>query len=154
MSNMQKAERYIPWKDAKSWRCIRCGRCCTTYIVPLKNHEAISLMRKYGPILVYYNGRYYLSKKADGTCIFLTKINNIAYCMNYLERPLCCKLYPFHVSRRPIEGLDEKRAEVEVNEGKLYLYVDALCPGVGQGYLIENFLTKVIELWRIYEYTG
>ncbi|MEM2136837.1 MAG: YkgJ family cysteine cluster protein [Candidatus Methanomethylicia archaeon] len=150
---MHRVERYIAWKDANRWRCIRCGKCCKEYIVPLKFSEAIALTRKYGPIAIYYNGRYYLSKKADETCIFLTKVGNIAYCMNYLERPLCCKLYPFHISRKPIEGIEEGNAEINVNGEKLYLYVDALCPGIGQGYYIREFITKIIEIWKIYEYT-
>ncbi|MCS7096878.1 MAG: YkgJ family cysteine cluster protein [Candidatus Methanomethylicia archaeon] len=144
------AEKYIPWKESGKWRCIRCGKCCVAYIVPLKTHEALSLMRTYGSVVVYYDGRYYLSKKADNSCIFLTKIGNIAYCINYLERPLCCKLYPFHISRRPIEGLSEKNAEINIYGKKLYLYVDALCPGIGQGYSIENFIMKIYELWRLY----
>ena len=115
--------------------------------------EAASFTRKYGPIVVYYNGKYYLSKKNDGSCIFLTYVNGTAYCMNYLERPLTCKLYPFHLSMKPIEGVSEENARINIGDMELYLYLDALCPGIGQGYRIEDFILKVIDLWRIYSST-
>jgi Fe-S-cluster containining protein len=150
---MERGERYIPWREAKLWRCIRCGECCRAYIAPLKINEAASLTRKYGPVVVYYNGKYYLSKKGDGSCIFLTKVNGIAYCTIYLERPLSCKLYPFHLSMKPMEGVSEENARIEFEDMELYLYLDSLCPGIGHGYRIEDFIPKIVDLWRIYSST-
>ncbi|RLE55056.1 MAG: YkgJ family cysteine cluster protein [Candidatus Methanomethylicota archaeon] len=148
---MGKVHNYIGWREAERWKCIRCGKCCEKYIVPLKFSEALTLTRKYGPVALNVNGKYYLTKKADGSCIFLNRKGPIAYCSIYLERPICCKLYPFHITRRPLKVGNPKSAELKWRGENVYLYVDSTCPGTGSGYPIRSLASKIIQLWGRYK---
>ena len=140
----------MQWREAKRWKCTRCGECCQAYIVPIKFIEALNYTRKYGEVTIYLKGKYYLTKKSDGSCIFLNKNSSITSCRIYLERPLTCKLYPFHITRKPIKDTDPKDAEININGEKYYCYVDAACPGVGRGYEIKYLIPKIFELWKKY----
>ncbi|RLE55337.1 MAG: hypothetical protein DRJ26_00930 [Candidatus Methanomethylicota archaeon] len=147
---MRRGHNYIGWKEAERWRCIRCGMCCRAFAVPLKFIEALQLTRKYGPIAIQAGGKYYLMKKPDDSCIFLAYNGPIAYCKIYLERPGCCKLYPFHVAKKPLQGVNPSTSEFKIRGKVLHVYVDAACPGVGRGFPIRNLIPKVIELWAKY----
>ncbi len=147
MGRGNPADRYLPWRDSRGWQCRRCGRCCVDYVVPLTAGEAMVYPIKYGPFVVVANrGRRYLLKRGDGSCIFLTYNNGVAYCNIYYQRPLACRLYPFYITRRPIEGLPAERAAYR----NLYVYLDRHCPGVNAGKGIETLVKKAVETWLTY----
>ncbi len=149
---MIRGHNYVGWKEVSKWRCIRCGQCCIAFAIPLKFIEALRLTRKYGPVVIQAGGKYYLAKKPDETCIFLKYNGPIAYCQIYLERPGCCKLYPFHISRKPLPNVNPSSAKALIGGETLYIYIDAACPGVDDrmGYPIKNLIPKAVELWKIY----
>jgi len=148
---MRKGHEYIGWREAETWRCMRCGYCCKAFAIPLKFIEALELTRRYGPVAMQIGEKYYLVKRNDGSCIFLRYNGPIAYCQIYLERPGCCRLYPFHITKKPLKGEGVKNAKIKINGTTLYLYVDAACPGVGVGYPIKNIIYKIVELWEKYK---
>lgn len=149
---MIRGHNYIGWRDAELWRCIRCGYCCKAFAIPLKFIEALHLTRKYGPVVIQAGGKFYLIKKPDDTCIFLKYEGPIAYCQIYLERPGCCKIYPFHVSKKPLPNIKPSTAKVNYHGETLYVYIDKSCPGVNvrAGYPIRNLIPKAIRLWKSY----
>ncbi len=90
-----------------------------------------------------------MMKKYDGSCIFLDYEEGKAKCLIYHNRPRVCRMYPFLVTRKPInrEGED---AEIRLGERRIYLYVDAVCPGVNTAENIYYLIGKVIEKWLHY----
>lgn len=104
---------------------------------------------KYGPVAVGYRGKYYLVKKYDGSCIFLDYERGVAKCLIYHDRPRVCRMYPFLVTRKPLNG-DGEDAEIRLGERKVYLYVDAVCPGVNTAENIHYLLGKILEKWLRY----
>jgi len=148
---MNKGHRYVPWRLVRSWRCIRCGRCCIVYSVPLLKSEVVNLTRKYGEVVVIRGGKYILKSKPNSECIFLSWINGKAYCRIYFERPLVCRLYPLYIRLIPLPNAGPPQlAEYTCNDGlTLYVYVDALCPGTNKrGFPIEFVVSQTVSIWR------
>ncbi|RLF16820.1 MAG: YkgJ family cysteine cluster protein [Thermoprotei archaeon] len=148
---MRGGHKYIPWRLVRSWKCIRCGRCCIVYSVPLTIKEAINLTRKYGNVVIERSGKQILRSKPNSECIFLLWRGGEAFCKIYFERPLVCKLYPLYIRLVPLlEAGPPQLAEYICADGLvLYVYVDALCPGVNrQGFPIEFIVSKTVDIWR------
>lgn len=146
-----RAHKYVPWRDVLSWRCIRCGKCCRIFSVPLTLAEALNIARKYGPFVVSRNNKLVLISKPNGDCIFLERYGNIAYCTIYPERPFVCRIYPFYVKLSPLKsGSSSKEALYVCDDGfEVYVYLDALCEGIDRGgYPVKGLVSKVVSLWR------
>lgn len=91
------------------WKCLHCGKCCKEIGLGLESSK-----------LEF--------DKKSGTC---SKFEDDA-CVDYLNRPLICMMYPFHPSR---EGL--ALGVVDFSIGKLL--IDSACPGFGHGgRIVEN----------------
>lgn len=147
----KKHHRYLPWRDVLGWRCIRCGRCCKEYLVPLTPGEAIRYSLTYGPVVIAYKNKYYLAKKIDGSCCFLTYVGGLAYCLIYYERPLACRLYPFYITKTPIKGIPEEKAIYPISRNRfVYVYIDSSCPGVNTVRNINSLVKEVIRIWQKY----
>ena len=145
-----RGHRYVGWRRVAGWTCIRCGSCCRRFVVTLTPGEAMYYTVKYGPVVLRYGREFYLAKKQDGSCVFLRTVEGKAYCLVYGDRPRVCRMYPFYVTQKPLSG---KGSDAEIIHGgrKLYLYVDALCPGVDTASNIEYLAKRVLEAWsRLY----
>ena len=143
------SHKYVAWRKVRGWTCIRCGLCCVKYLVSLTLGEAMYFQVKYGPVVFRKNNRYYLFMKPDGSCIFLTRHNGIAFCTIYNERPIVCRLYPFYITRKPLD--DDKNALYIFNEEKIYVYVDAVCPGVNRASNIKYIVDNIVKMWFKYQ---
>ena len=139
--------KYVPWRDVKGWRCLRCGKCCIDYLVELTPGEAIYYATKYGPVVFKYRNKFFLLPKPDGSCIFLRKYNGIYYCSIYYDRPRVCRLYPFYISYKSLRRDDKSRAEFNYNGETIYIYIDKECPGVDKARNIKELIPRVIRLW-------
>ena len=144
------AHEYVPYKTVSSWRCLRCGRCCIEYSVPLMLNEALRLIKKYGWVIERRGNKVVLASKPNGECIFLSRIGGLAYCTIYYERPLVCKLYPFYIRLKPLDETHRDKALYICEDNlKLYVYIDRKCPGVDRGgYPIEIIVPKIVKVWR------
>jgi len=107
----------------------------------------MNLARKYGIPLVARGAKYIMPCKANGSCLFLEESGEVTACSIYFERPFVCRMYPFHVSQRPLGG-GEEASYVDGDGVKLYVYVDASCRGVGYGKPITSLIPIVASLWR------
>ena len=134
----------IPWSQVRFWRCTGCGICCMYYNVTLKFDEWLRIVQKFG-IGVTEAGlnKLYLAKKADGSCIFLSKSNGVYYCMLQDMKPLACKLWPFKILSRPKYGRS-REAEFNYNGRRFYVYVDPFCPEIRLGKPMPIMIGKVI----------
>ncbi len=77
----------IPWRYVNSWNCIACGLCCREYDVVLKYPEWVKIIQTYG-IGATRPGinRFYLGKRANGSCIFLYKFSDRWLCgLQYMK---------------------------------------------------------------------
>ncbi|MCD6369005.1 MAG: YkgJ family cysteine cluster protein [Thermoproteales archaeon] len=142
----KRVHEYVGWREVSGWRCLRCGRCCKEYLVDLAPGEAVYYALKYGPVVMVYRGKSYLLMKEDGSCIFLRKIGDEAYCTIYHDRPRVCRIYPFYVRTTPLKNKGDT-ALVLYKGKKIYVYVDKKCPGVNTEDNIENLLKGVLRTW-------
>jgi len=145
------AHKYVPWRNVRGWTCIRCGLCCMRYLVSITLGEAMYYQVKYGPVVFRKDDKYYLFMKPDGSCIFLRKYNGIAYCAIYNERPIVCRLYPFYISKKPLPLRDEKNAVYHYNGVEIYVYIDAVCPGINRGLNIKYAVDNAVKMWFRYQ---
>ena len=117
---MEGVSTLIPWRRVKGWACVHCGRCCSTYDIPVTFEDELRL-RKFGSVFRKGKVGLYLKKK-KGTCVFWRK----GRCKIYDERPTACKLYPFYV---------KKWGKEEARFNGYYVYVDSKCGGINKGDL-------------------
>lgn len=151
MSNKKRVP-YVPWKTVIGWHCLRCGRCCREYLVPLTPGEAMRYIATYGPVVIPYKGKRYLLRKPDGSCFFLTYRSGIAECLIYYDRPLACRLYPFYITTKPLEDFPPEEAEFILPGGrKVYIYLDSSCPGVNTIRNITLIVKEVVKIWLKYK---
>lgn len=144
--------RYVPWRYVQRWRCLRCGRCCVEYLVPLYPQEAVYYLLRYGDVVEFRRGKYYLKSRPDGSCIFLEKTALGYRCSIYFERPLVCRCYPFYITEEPLEQVGSPEDALYLlrlgeKVKRVYVYIDLNCPGVGQGYLVRDLVHKVVLEW-------
>jgi lysine-N-methylase len=94
----------------QNWDCHVCGNCCKQYIVTISDEErrrieaqswdtdgqvnGLPLFTRSGP---FWNRRYQLNRRADGSCIFLSEEGRcrIHERFGYDAKPLPCRLFPF-----------------------------------------------------------
>ena len=141
---------FIPWRYVESWNCIACGICCKGYKVVLGFNEWVDIIRRYG-VGVTQPGvsKFYLGKKGDGTCIFLTKLYETWLCGLQNMKPKACKLWPFKVLSGPKFG-SPNEASYKYRNRNLFVYVDPACIGIRWGKPTQEFtygtLPELIEI--------
>ncbi|AEA46648.1 YkgJ family cysteine cluster protein [Archaeoglobus veneficus] len=109
----------IPWKKIESWACVHCGKCCSSYDIPVTFEEEERL-KKYGNVFKKAKIGLYLRKK-KGKCVFWRKNRG---CTIYAERPKACRSYPFYV---------RKEGEEDAYFDGFFIYIDAECRGINKG---------------------
>jgi Fe-S-cluster containining protein len=134
----------VPWRYVESWDCIACGMCCKGYQVVLRFNEWVNIIRKYG-VGVTQPGisQFYLGKKGDGTCIFLTKLYDNWLCGLQNMKPKACKLWPFKILSRPRFGRPNE-AVYKDGDRKLFIYVDPACIGTRWGKPTQEFTYRIL----------
>lgn len=143
---------YSPWRSLLGWRCLRCGRCCREYSVPLTQGEAIRYILKYGSVVIPYKNKSYLMRKLDGSCCFLIDRGSYTECSIYYDRPLACRLYPFYITTRPLPDISEELARYELGKRNyVFVYLDSDCPGINRARNISTVVRKAVELWLKYK---
>jgi len=134
----------VPWRYINSWRCNGCGICCKKYDVVLKFSEWLRLVQIYGAGVTSVDiNKFYLGKRADGSCIFLTSSNQIHLCGLQNMKPLACKLWPFKILDKPRYGRPSE-AIFDYNGRRFYVYVDPFCPEILYGRPSPTMLYKII----------
>ncbi len=132
-----------PWTEFKRWSCVKCGKCCYYYRVPLTAFEATYFTRKYGEVVTYSNGSYYLRRRLDGSCVFLK--GNL--CSIHVEKPRSCRLWPFYIKKKPLPRFNPSSAEYCLEETCRYVYVDDFCRGLNSGQDIEFSIVKALNIY-------
>ena len=88
------------------------------------------------------DGRAYLKRRRDGSCAF--QIGRL--CGIQHEKPLACKLWPFYIYPKPLDvGRPEDAAYLYGNE-VYYVYVHAVCNGLGVGPPIEFAIAEAMKI--------
>lgn len=137
--------RPVPWRYVASWSCNMCGRCCRDYRVVLKPEEWVRLVERYGPSVAEVgHGKFYLRRRPDGSCIFLTKVGDKWLCGLQEAKPKACKLWPFKVLSWPKYGRPAE-AYIEYADIPLYVYVDPYCQGIKWGTPTPTFVRTVLR---------
>ncbi len=97
--------------EGARFRCLSCGRCCRTKSISLTAGEAERLQGFATPemgsvvsaIPTATGTRYHIRPRRDGSCPFLGEDGLCAIHKEHGpdEKPLACRLYPFHFVRSP-----------------------------------------------------
>ncbi len=134
----------IPWRYVESWDCVTCGICCKGYHVVLGLNEWVNIIRLYGVGATQPSvSKFYLGKKGDGTCAFLTRLYDTWLCGLQFMKPKACKLWPFKVLTRPKFGrLND--AGYRYKDRDLFVYADPACMGIRWGKPTQGFIYKTI----------
>jgi len=134
----------VPWNQVRSWRCNACGICCRNYDVVLKFPEWLNIVKNFG---VKYTtpglDKFFLRRRADGSCAFLHESQNASFCGLQNAKPLACKLWPFKVLIEPKFGGSGNAVYYHGNR-KLFIYVDPTCTGLRFGVPTREFTYSVI----------
>ncbi|OYT49720.1 zinc/iron-chelating domain-containing protein [Candidatus Bathyarchaeota archaeon ex4484_231] len=134
----------VPWSHVSYWRCTGCGICCKKFDVVLKFDEWLRLVKTYGiGVTTAGLNKFYLNKRPDGSCVFLTQSGNISFCGLQNMKPLACKLWPFRILDKPKYGRPNEAA-FNYNGRRLYVYIDPLCPEILWGKPTPKMVYKVI----------
>jgi len=134
----------VPWRYVENWRCINCGKCCQAYEVVLSFNEWLKLVNVYGAGIARPSlNKFYLSKRSDGSCVFLNRIGNRYYCALQHDKPRACKIWPFKILSRPKYGRP-KEAAYTYRGQVFYVYVVPSCSGIRWGTPTEEFAKAVV----------
>jgi len=118
--------------------------------VVLKPEEWVRLLELYGPSVVEAGcGKFYLRRRPDGSCVFLTRVGDKWLCSLQDNKPKACKLWPFKVVSWPKYGRPHE-AYFDYAGVPLYIYVDPFCPGIKWGRptpaFVANTLREFVEI--------
>jgi Fe-S-cluster containining protein len=134
----------VPWRCVESWNCIACGLCCHGYKVVLRFSEWVHIIRKYGMGVTQPGlSKFFLGKKGDGTCIFLSKVLNAWFCGLQSMKPRACKLWPFKIFSRPKFGRSNE-AIYKHQDKDLFVYADPACIGIRWGKPMQEFTYRIL----------
>jgi len=112
--------------------------------VVLGFNEWVDIIRKYGVGVTQPSvSKFYLGKKDDGTCIFLTKFYDTWLCGLQDMKPKACKLWPFKVLSRPGFGRPNE-AGYKYRDRDFFVYVDPACIGIRWGPPTQGLTHKTI----------
>lgn len=135
----------VPWRYVESWGCIACGLCCKGFDVVLNFQEWVKIIREYGVGVTSPSiNRFYLKKKSDGTCVFLSNFYGKGFCGLQNMKPLSCKLWPFKISDKPKYGRPNE-AFYDYRGRKLFIYVDPSCVGIRWGNPTRDFMNTTLS---------
>lgn len=140
----------LPWRYVASWNCIACGMCCRGFHVAVGFNEWVKIVGSYG-VGVTEPGldKFYLSRRSDGTCVFLYKLYDMWLCGLQHMKPKACKLWPFKVLDRPKYGRPNE-ASYRYKDRNFFVYVDPLCVGIRWGSPTQEFayrsITELVEI--------
>lgn len=141
----------IPWRKTERWNCLKCGRCCSHFYVPLSEREKNTLIYEFGKRVVTLKGGQWRLKRIDGKCIFLSPDG---LCRIHKSKPKSCDLFPFYVFENPRHNLSGEKAEYW-NDGTCYfVYLHKFCRGLGEGAPIRDFLPDVLMRYKQKELSG
>jgi len=107
------------------WECQRCGNCCT---VPEWGRENMKMLLGH-------------ELQPNGRCFYLNEKN---MCRNYSERPLICRMHPFHPDKESL-----KIGKPDFSAGKLL--ISKSCKGLGCGEKVFRNRQLMKKLGRIAE---
>jgi len=128
----------------ENWSCVNCGRCCHAYDVVLTFDEWLKLINIYGAGVAKPSlNRFYLSKRNDGSCMFLGWVGGRYYCGLQHDKPRACKIWPFKVSSKPKYGR-AKEAVYRYRGRVFYVYLVPSCSGIRWGTPSKEFINAVI----------
>ncbi|MEM2875454.1 MAG: YkgJ family cysteine cluster protein [Candidatus Bathyarchaeia archaeon] len=134
----------VPWSYFENWSCINCGSCCRTYDVVINFEEWLKLINIYGAGVAKPSlNKFYLSKRDDGSCLFLGSVGGRYYCGLQHDKPRACKIWPFKILSRPKYGRANEAAYVYRGE-KFYVYIVPTCSGLRLGAPALEFVNAVI----------
>lgn len=125
-----------------------CGTCCSRLKVPLRSYEYARIFQVFGPkvIRIDSSGKPYL-KKVKGNCVFQDP-SRLCVLQPLGLKPVACKLWPFAISRREVEGKRNRRAVFRHRGERYYAYINPSCNGINQGNpkQFPSTLHEVVEI--------
>lgn len=136
--------RVVPWSHIKSWRCLSCGDCCTSSLVPLTPKEWVRIVQRFGYDCTETGlSGFYLKRTVENRCIFQYQFMGMYLCAIQDIKPKACKLWPFKVYDYPKYGLADE-ALYKYGGENIYIYVDTKCRGIVYGKPSNHFVKKVL----------
>jgi len=126
------------------FQCLRCGNCCGRHlkewwleILP----SEVQVLREIGSASAIrkVNGKYFLKRKEDGSCVFLREDNLCNLRTEYEWYPLSCKLFPLGI---------------RVINSTLIIFLNEAfakkvgCKGLGKGETLGAQIDEVLDALR------
>jgi len=129
-------ERFLAFKTFEDFtsgkvrhECIACGASCHLRVNLGKDdvERVLKYAKEVGmqdTVIEKSGNKYWLKRKSDGSCVFLTYSGNLPRCSIYSIRPIACRLFPL------------------IPAG-MRLKVDPFCPGLSRehGHTFKEHLT-------------
>lgn len=129
-------ERFLAFKTFEDFtsgkvrhECIACGASCHLRVNLGKDdvERVLKYAKEVGiqdTVIEKSGNKYWLKRKSDGSCVFLTYSGNLPRCSIYSIRPIACRLFPL----------------IPVG---MRLKVDPFCPGLSRehGHTFKEHLT-------------
>jgi Fe-S-cluster containining protein len=129
-------ERFLAFKTFEDFtsgkirhECVACGASChlrvnleKSDVERILKHATETKMKD--TVIEKRGNRYWLSRRRDGACVFLTYSGDLPRCSIYSIRPIACRLFPLIPSGQRLK-------------------VDPFCPGLSQerGHTFREHLT-------------
>jgi len=136
---------FVPWRYIADWRCVACGKCCKSYSVILSFPEWLKIVKNYGVgKTVSGLDKLFITRRSDGSCVFLYKLSNMHLCGLQYMKPKACKLWPFKVLTKPKYGYANEAAYYYGGD-EFFLYADSTCSGLIYGEPTENFTKYTLQ---------
>jgi len=136
---------FVPWRYIADWRCVACGKCCKSYSVILSFPEWLKIVKNYGVgKTVSGLDKLFITRRGDGSCVFLYKLSNMHLCGLQYMKPKACKLWPFKVQSKPKYGYANEAAYYYGGD-EFFLYADSTCSGLIYGEPAENFTKYTLQ---------
>jgi len=136
------APHLLAWRQVKNWRCLGCGDCCRRSVVMVSRGEASKFLQKYPWSLESLGAKSIIKHNPWGRCVF--QVGNL--CSIQHDKPLACRLWPFHPRLKPLRTEDAGEAEYSHQGQRYYIYVDRRCVGLGKGPPITLALAEVVRM--------
>jgi hypothetical protein len=138
---------YIPWRLAKSWRCLACGSCCGRYAVNLTWEEYRRIGKFWPDRVRIKNRKPYLGRRIDGRCEFLSR--KLCHLQVLNMKPSVCKIWPFKVLLKPARMDKNFDGLYQTGTKEYFVYLNPKCSGISRGNSIHfnSTIEEIINLW-------
>jgi len=141
---------FVPWRYIADWKCVACGKCCRFYSVVLSFPEWLKIVKNYGiDKTVSGLNKLFITRRNDGSCVFLCKLSNTHLCGLQSMKPKACKLWPFKVLSKP-KYRYVNDAVYYYGGDRFFIYADSNCSGLVYGEPTEKFakytLNEFVEI--------